>query len=132
MVLNIITFFHCRTYPHKFWNSEQYPASVDWVPLMVNYFLLKDDDDTRFCFVPRTVHGNCPSNSKPSDFDFQRILYWKETGSAILRFSWSNMYIEISKSRKSWVLFLKFNASLLTQIIYLKVLYFRNCRFSVK
>ena len=29
--------------------------NVDWVPLMVNYFFLNDEDDTRLCFVPRTV-----------------------------------------------------------------------------
>ena len=44
--------------------------NVDWVPLMVNYFFLNDDDDICFCFVPRTVNKNWPSNPKPSNFGF--------------------------------------------------------------
>ena len=44
---------------------------VDWVPLMVNYFFLNDDDDIYFCFVPRAVNGNWPSNPKPSNFGFE-------------------------------------------------------------
>ena len=48
--------------------------NVDWVPLMVNYFFLTDDDDTRFCLVPQTVNGNWPSNPKPSNFDFETRL----------------------------------------------------------
>ena len=45
--------------------------NVDWVPLMVNYFFLDDDDGTSFCFVPPTVNGNRPSNSKPSNLGFE-------------------------------------------------------------
>ena len=45
--------------------------NVDWVLLMVNYFFLNNDDDTRFCFVPRTVNGNWPSNPSPSNFGFE-------------------------------------------------------------
>ena len=45
--------------------------SVDWVPLMVNYSFLNGDNDTRFCFVPRTVNENWPSNHKPSSFSFE-------------------------------------------------------------
>ena len=45
--------------------------NIDWVPLMVNYFFLNDDDDTHFCFVPRTVNGNWPSNPNPSNFGFE-------------------------------------------------------------
>ena len=33
-------------------------SNVDWVPLMVNYFFLNDDDGTRLCFVPRTANEN--------------------------------------------------------------------------
>ena len=32
--------------------------NVDWVPWEADYFFLNDDDDTSFCFVPRTVNGN--------------------------------------------------------------------------
>ena len=45
--------------------------NVDWVPLMVNYFFLNDDNDTGFCFAPRTVNENWPSNPKPSSFGFE-------------------------------------------------------------
>ena len=45
--------------------------NVDWVPLMVKYFFLNGDDDILFCFVPRTVNGNWPSNPKPSNFGFE-------------------------------------------------------------
>ena len=45
--------------------------NVDWVPLMVNYFFLNDDDDTRLCFVPRAVNRNWQSNPKPSNFGFE-------------------------------------------------------------
>ena len=45
--------------------------NVHWVPLMVNYFFLNDDDDTHFCFVPQTVNGNWPSNPNPSNFGFE-------------------------------------------------------------
>ena len=48
--------------------------NVDWVPLMVNYFFLNNDDDTRFCLVPRTANGNWPSNPKPSNFGFETRL----------------------------------------------------------
>ena len=45
--------------------------NVDGVPLMVNYFFLNGDADTRLCFVPQTVNGNWPSNPKPSNFGFE-------------------------------------------------------------
>ena len=45
--------------------------NVDQTPLMVNYFLLNDDGDTRFCFATRAINGNLSSNSKPSDFGFE-------------------------------------------------------------
>ena len=45
--------------------------NVDWVPLMVNYFLLNNDYDTCFCFAPGKVNGNWPSNIKPSNFGFE-------------------------------------------------------------
>ena len=44
---------------------------VDWVPLMTNFLFLSDDDDPRFCFAPRTVNGNWPSNPKSSNFGFE-------------------------------------------------------------
>ena len=45
--------------------------NVDWVPWEANYFFLNDDGDTSFCFVPRTVNENWPSNPKPSNFGFE-------------------------------------------------------------
>ena len=45
--------------------------NVDWVPLMVNYFFLNDDDDTHICFVLQTVNGNWPSNPKPFNFGLE-------------------------------------------------------------
>ena len=45
--------------------------NVDWVPLMVNYSFLNDDDDTSLRLVPRTVNGNWPPNPKPSNFGFE-------------------------------------------------------------
>ena len=48
-----------------------YEGNLNWVPLMLDYFLLNDGDDTRFCPVPRTVNGNWPSNPNPSNFDFE-------------------------------------------------------------
>ena len=46
---------------------------VDWVPLLMNYFFLKKDDDTLFCFVRQRVNGNWLSNPKPSNFESRPI-----------------------------------------------------------
>ena len=48
-----------------------YEGNLNWVPLMLDYLLLNDGDDTRFCPVPRTVNGNWPSNPNPSNFGFE-------------------------------------------------------------
>ena len=45
--------------------------NVDWVPLMVDYFFLNDDDNTRLCMVPQTVYGIWLSKPKPSNFGFE-------------------------------------------------------------
>ena len=63
--------------------------NVDWVALMVNYFFLNDADDTRFCFVPRTVNGNWPSNPKPSNFGFET-----RTIETVLDFSSKNLVLK--------------------------------------
>ena len=44
---------------------------VDWILLIVNYVSLKDDEDTRLCFVWQTVHENWPSNPKFFNFGFE-------------------------------------------------------------
>ena len=36
--------------------------NVDWVPLMVKYLFLNDDDVTHPCYIPRTVNENLQSN----------------------------------------------------------------------
>ena len=45
--------------------------NVDWVSLMVSYFFLNDDDDTRLRPLQWTVNGNLLSNPKPSNFGFE-------------------------------------------------------------
>ena len=45
--------------------------NVDWVPLMLNYAFLNEDDDTRVCFILQTVNGNWTFNPKPSNVGFE-------------------------------------------------------------
>ena len=45
--------------------------NVNWVPLMLNYFFLNNDNDTHVCFVAGTVNQNWPSNPKPFSLGFE-------------------------------------------------------------
>ena len=40
-----------------------FDSYTDWVQLMVNYFFLNNNDDTRLCFAPRTLNDNWPSKA---------------------------------------------------------------------
>ena len=62
-----------RAYIHE-GNHRMAPLldnDVNWVPLMMTFLFLSNVDDTHFCFVPRTINGNWPSNPKSSNFGFE-------------------------------------------------------------